>query len=321
MKVLVFFEYQGRDLLRGFFGVLVKVVLVIGGWVGVVLVGGFEVKELVVIVGCFGVIDVYIVQDAFFDLFFLQSRVDVLEVIVWWDGYDIFLFFNLVFGVDVVVGFVVCFDVGFNWDFVDIEVNGDEFLGKCLVFQDVVLIDVGWCGEYRVVLFWFGFFDFDVIGGVGDIEGRVIVEFEVYEILVEFQFYLVAVRVMGWWVQEGEVGFFVEGVDVIVVGGMGFGVVESFALVEELVGVFGGVVGVIWVVVYVGWYFCMVQIGQIGKIVVLRLYVVLGIFGVVQYKVGMQSFKVIVVINKDLVVLIFEFSDLVVVGDVQVIVL
>jgi electron transfer flavoprotein alpha subunit len=50
------------------------------------------------------------------------------------------------------------------------------------------------------------------------------------------------------------------------------------------------------------------------------LYVALGISGAVQHKVGMQSSKVIVAVNKDAGAPIFEFSDLSVVGDVHTIV-
>ena len=102
----------------------------------------------------------------------------------------------------------------------------------------------------------------------------------------------------------------IEDAEVVVAGGIGLGSAEAFALAEDLAAVVDGAVGATRAVVYKGWYPHSAQIGQTGTTVSPKLYFALGISGAVQHKVGMQSSKVIVAINKDPNAPIFEFSDL-----------
>ena len=108
--------------------------------------------------------------------------------------------------------------------------------------------------------------------------------------------------------------------DVIVAGGIGLGSPEGFELAEQLAAALNGAVGATRAAVYKGWYPPSSQIGQTGTTVSPKLYVALGISGAVQHKVGMQSSKTIVAVNKDPNAPIFEFSDLAVVGDVHTVV-
>jgi electron transfer flavoprotein alpha subunit len=312
MKILVFLEHQGRDLVKGSLGLLAKAAALGQGPVGAVLAGGPEVKELAEEAGRFGASSVHIAQDAALDPPLPQPRVDVLEAIAQRNGFDTFLFSNSVLGADIAAGLAARLNAGLNWDLVDLEVRGDQLIGTRLAFQDSVLIDVGWRGDQKVALFRPGSFD---PASTDTAQGP-----EVHEVSVEFQPHSVAARVTNRRLQESEGGPSVEDADVIVAGGMGLGAAESFALAEELAGVLGGVVGATRAAVYAGWYPRSGQIGQTGKTVSPKLYLALGISGAVQHKVGMQTSKVIVAVNKDPAASIFEFSDLAVVGDVQTIV-
>ena len=102
---------------------------------------------------------------------------------------------------------------------------------------------------------------------------------------------------------------------VVVVGGRGVGGPEGFALVGELAGLLGGVVGATRASVDAGWIAYARQIGQTGKVVKPALYLGLGVSGAMQHRVGMQSAEAIVAVNRDPDAPIAEVADLFVVGD------
>jgi electron transfer flavoprotein alpha subunit len=111
----------------------------------------------------------------------------------------------------------------------------------------------------------------------------------------------------------------IEGANVLVAVGRGFGSAENLSIADTLAGAFGGnsAVAATRAVVDAGWAPYASQIGQTGKTVAPKLYLAAGISGAIQHKVGMQASENIVAINKDANAPIFEYSDLGIVGDLN----
>ena len=104
---------------------------------------------------------------------------------------------------------------------------------------------------------------------------------------------------------------------VVVSGGRGVGSAEGFAVLEELAGLVGGVVGCSRAVTNNGWRPHTDQVGQTGTRIAPDLYIASGISGAIQHWVGAMASKKILAINTDPEANMVNRADYAVIGDLH----
>jgi electron transfer flavoprotein alpha subunit len=305
VSTLVFLEHHGDEILKPSLAALSKAAQLGDGEVAGVVVGS-GLDGVAEKAGAYGATRVFVADDERLAAPLPQPRVDVLAQLVGAHGFETVLFGQSVLAADVAAALAARLDAGLNWQLTDLVSQDGQLVGKQPGLGDSVIVDAGWTSTPRLGIFRAGAIDPVEQGGEAQIEA-VTAEVEDFSLAAE----------MVEQAQEESSGPSLEDAEVIIAGGRGLGGPENFSLVEELAGALGGAVGATRAVVDAGWYPYQHQIGQTGKNVAPKLYIACGISGAIQHKVGMQSAKVIISINKDANAPIFEYSDLGVVGDIH----
>jgi electron transfer flavoprotein alpha subunit len=308
MSTLVFLEHHDGEVQKGSLAVLSKAASIGAGDVAGVLVGS-GVEALAAQAGAHGAATVYVADDEKLAAPLPQPRVDAIAQLVAEKAIDTVLFAQSVLAADIASALAARLEAGLNWQLTDLAADGGDLVGKQSALADTVVVDVGWKSTPRIGLFRSGAFDPVEAAAAGTVQ-RFDVQLQEHSLAAE----------MVERAHAEESGPSIEDADVIVAGGRGLGEPEKFSLVEDLAKALGGAVAATRAVVDAGWYPYSAQVGQTGKSVAPTLYVACGISGAIQHKVGMQSSKTIVAINKDANAPIFEFADLGVVGDLHQIV-
>lgn len=116
-------------------------------------------------------------------------------------------------------------------------------------------------------------------------------------------------------VREVSEGVNLEEADIIVSCGRGVQSPDNIPVVEELAKTLHAALGCSRPVVDEDWLPHMHQVGQTGKTVAPKMYIAVGISGMIQHLIGMQTSDIIVAINKDPEAPILKIANYGVVGD------
>ncbi len=117
---------------------------------------------------------------------------------------------------------------------------------------------------------------------------------------------------------EGKGEIPIEEADVVVCGGRGVGTSEEdFELLRELADILDGTVGCSRPIVEEDVMPKSRQVGQSGKTISPKLYIVCGVSGAIQHKVGIKDSDHIIAINKNPDAPIFDVADFGIVGDLN----
>lgn len=282
-----------------------------GGKTVAVLLGD-GVDGLVKALHAHGADRVLVAESPHLDPYRLMPYVSVLHKACRAHDPDIFLFGATAMGVELAPRLAARFHTGLSAHCIDLQMGEDGNLLQMVPGWGGGVVATIKCPDHRPQMA-------TVMPGVMKKRKGASGKGEVLRLKVADDLDLSGPRVVGIRPEEAT-GVCLDGAEVVVAGGWGIGSREGWRLVEELAEMLGGAVGATRPPLDEGWAREEQMIGQSGKTVRPRLYIGVGISGMMHHLVGMDESECIVAINQDPKAPIFECSDLAVVGDYREIV-
>jgi electron transfer flavoprotein alpha subunit len=235
--------------------------------------------------------------------------VDFMDKVISENGQKYVIFGGGLLGFEIAGGLAARKNAGLTSEVVEVKAEGDELIAHRPILGDSQISVSHYRGDLGIIIGRINAFEMKQSGGA---------DAEIVDVDVAYQDFSNAAELVSRGEQRGE-AVDIEGANVLVAVGRGFGSAENLSMADDLAASFGGntAVAATRAVVDAGWAAYASQIGQTGKTVAPKLYLAAGISGAIQHKVGMQSSENIVAINKDANAPIFEFSDLGIVGDLN----
>jgi electron transfer flavoprotein alpha subunit len=277
----------------------------IGGKASAVVVGGDDLTDdLCKTLGEYGASKVYRAKGT---AGLAQPVVDVLAKVIGDGGYKYVIFGGGLLGFEIGAGLAARKHAGVTMEVTGIRVEGGELLAERPILGDSQISVSKYKGDLGIIIGRIN--AFEIKKGSGSAE--------VVDVDVEYSGFSNDAELLERGATGGGEAIDIEGANILVGAGRGFGNADNLSLAQDLAAAFGGTVASTRAIVDAGWTPYATQIGQTGKTVSPKLYLAAGISGAIQHKVGMQGSENIVAINKDANAPIFEFSDLGIIGDLN----
>ena len=311
--LLVFCEQREGSVLPGSLGLLGAASRLAGelgvGCDAVVCGSGLDHAALAAL-GGHGARTVVVCDDPALGQALAQPIVDALAGVVGARAYGTVLFAGSVLAADSAAALAARLGAGVIVDAVELHVRDGRLVTLRPGLGDSVFAHCALRGDRGCVIMRAGTFAPGEGGGAAA---------PVEQVAASVQEWSAAARIVGHEAADTG-GVDITQADILVGGGRGLGGADKFVLCEDLAKALGGEVAATRAVVDAGWYPYSAQVGQTGKTVSPKLYIAVGISGAIQHKVGMAGSDLIVAINKDGHAPIFDYADLGVVGDLNVVV-
>ena len=280
--------------------------------------------------GAVGVKTVYAADGAVYDEYLIQPHVETLAALVEQHQPAVILFAVSNYGRDVAARLAARFGLGLEYNVSDVTAEGGEVTVTVPAFDGAQLVKATFVGGgTKLVGARANAFEVNRSGGTAEVVSVAAASAPANGAKLSAPIGAADAGGAGHLAKSADGRDYwqpsanqpkLEEAQVIVSGGRGLGGPAGFAQVEALAAALGASVGATRPAVDDGWIPYAYQVGQTGKTVKPAVYIAIGISGAVQHKSGMGSSKIIIAINKDKEAPIFDFCDLGVVGDLNVIV-